>query len=570
MTAVDELPPGQVWGKRFVIYAALGIPRINPKDWRLAVDGLVEQPGEYTYDQLTSSEMTHYVRSFHCLVRGSVVCANPEPLEIEKLTVGDYIIGADGRRHRIKRLISYNHSGEVIAIKAAYLPPALMTPDHPVMIVDGHPGVGRSESQRRQRTFVDGYTAHWVRADEVKLGDYTYFPKYTYVSSLRLVSFEDSIFKLDNELAYILGWYVAAGSPGSSDGRVISFALGKNDEPHLNRLRVALEDVLGASTSVYSNERGTLLRVVVTSSRVRHLVAMMKSWCGEDAQSKRIPAFIMNASAETLRTFLRVLFEGDGYNPSKTGKGNRRCDFIDLTTSSKALAYQALLALSKLGIPGYMVNHRGSVSIGFSVRVRGAKARILFPELPSYEEINKVHYWETREGFYFPVKARWTEPYTGPVYDFQAPGFTMLSPFATQDCVTRWSIKDAEWEGVPLRTLVEPAEPLPGSEWIMFHCADGYTAPVPVEDALRTDAILAVKINGKPLSAEQGFPARPFIPNLYGWKSAKWLNRIEFIRDYRDGYWETYGYHERADVSGEERFKGRSGKAVKRTALGTA
>jgi DMSO/TMAO reductase YedYZ molybdopterin-dependent catalytic subunit len=137
-------------------------------------------------------------------------------------------------------------------------------------------------------------------------------------------------------------------------------------------------------------------------------------------------------------------------------------------------------------------------------------------------------------------------------------------------CVTKWSIRDAEWDGVPFRALVEPAGPRQEAKWVMFHCVDGYTAPVPVEDALQNDALVALRINGKPLTAEQGFPARPFMPNLYGWKSAKWLNRIEFIPEYRDGYWEMYGYHERAEVWDEERFKGHSGKAVKRTAFGTA
>jgi DMSO/TMAO reductase YedYZ molybdopterin-dependent catalytic subunit len=104
----------------------------------------------------------------------------------------------------------------------------------------------------------------------------------------------------------------------------------------------------------------------------------------------------------------------------------------------------------------------------------------------------------------------------------------------------------------------------------MFHCTDGYTTPVPLEYATRENAILAFKINGNPLSAEQGFPARPFFPELYGWKSAKWANRMELIPAYKDGYWEMYGYHERADVWEEERFKGHSGKAILRKAFGTA
>jgi DMSO/TMAO reductase YedYZ molybdopterin-dependent catalytic subunit len=137
-------------------------------------------------------------------------------------------------------------------------------------------------------------------------------------------------------------------------------------------------------------------------------------------------------------------------------------------------------------------------------------------------------------------------------------------------CVTQWSIKDVEWEGVQMKKLVEPSGVLPSARWVMFHCVDGYTAPVPVEDALHEDSMVAFKINGKPLSAEQGFPARPFMPHLYLWKSAKWLNRIEFIEGYADGYWEMFGYHERANVWEEERFKGHTGKHSKKTAYGTA
>ena len=137
-------------------------------------------------------------------------------------------------------------------------------------------------------------------------------------------------------------------------------------------------------------------------------------------------------------------------------------------------------------------------------------------------------------------------------------------------CVTRWSIENVAWEGLLIKDLVASAGVSADASWLMFHCVDGYTAPVPLEDALKEDSILAFKLNGKPLSAEQGFPARPFIPGLYAWKSAKWVNRMELLPGYRDGYWETYGYHERADVWEEERFKGHSGTPVKRRAFGTA
>ena len=85
-------------------------------------------------------------------------------------------------------------------------------------------------------------------------------------------------------------------------------------------------------------------------------------------------------------------------------------------------------------------------------------------------------------------------------------------------CVTTWSIKDVIWEGVAFRELAKLTGVKPEAKWVMFHCADGYTAPVPVEDAMVTDSLVAIKMNDKPIPVQQGFPARPFIPQLYGWK----------------------------------------------------
>lgn len=141
---------------------------------------------------------------------------------------------------------------------------------------------------------------------------------------------------------------------------------------------------------------------------------------------------------------------------------------------------------------------------------------------------------------------------------------------ASFHCVTKWSIRDVAWEGVSIRQLAQEAKVSPRATWVMFHCLDGYSAPVPIEDALGEEAIIALRINGRPLAPEQGFPARPFIPSLYGWKSAKWLTRIEFMEEYRDGYWEAYGYHERGNVWLEERFKGGLGRHARRSALGSA
>ena len=83
----------------------------------------------------------------------------------------------------------------------------------------------------------------------------------------------------------------------------------------------------------------------------------------------------------------------------------------------------------------------------------------------------------------------------------------MVTEIRSAHCVTKWSIENLLWEGVSIKLLAEKAKVKPEATWVMFHCLDGYTAPVPLEDALKEDSIVALKMNGKPLLPEQGFPA---------------------------------------------------------------
>ena len=122
-------------------------------------------------------------------------------------------------------------------------------------------------------------------------------------------------------------------------------------------------------------------------------------------------------------------------------------------------------------------------------------------------------------------------------------------------CVTGWSIEGVEWEGVRIRDLAGLAGASDKARWIMFWSGEGYSAPVPMEEAMKEDSIIALRMNGEPIPHEHGFPARPIIPSLYGWKSVKWLCKMEFMENYVDGFWEARGYHERGDVWREERFK---------------
>jgi DMSO/TMAO reductase YedYZ molybdopterin-dependent catalytic subunit len=121
-------------------------------------------------------------------------------------------------------------------------------------------------------------------------------------------------------------------------------------------------------------------------------------------------------------------------------------------------------------------------------------------------------------------------------------------------CVTTWSRYDNEWEGVATRTVLAAVRPKPEAGFVVLHSYDGYTTNLPLEDFAAKGAILAHSWQGKPLTREHGGPVRLIVPHLYLWKSAKWLQRIEFRAGDAPGFWEVRGYHERGDPWSEQRY----------------
>ena len=76
---------------------------------------------------------------------------------------------------------------------------------------------------------------------------------------------------------------------------------------------------------------------------------------------------------------------------------------------------------------------------------------------------------------------------------------------------------------------------------------------VPIANALAPDSLIAHRYDGSALARRHGAPARAVIPQLYFWKSAKWITGIRFVRRDEPGFWETRGYHNHADPWKEER-----------------
>lgn len=135
----------------------------------------------------------------------------------------------------------------------------------------------------------------------------------------------------------------------------------------------------------------------------------------------------------------------------------------------------------------------------------------------------------------------------------QLHGLPQSSQITRHDCVEGWSAI-AQWSGVALRDLLALAQPLPGAQYVIFRTFDGdangtpYYESLSLPQAMHPQALLALQQNGVPISPDRGAPVRLKVPTQLGYKSAKWVRKIEIVSELgtlfggKGGYWEDQGY----------------------------
>ncbi len=112
---------------------------------------------------------------------------------------------------------------------------------------------------------------------------------------------------------------------------------------------------------------------------------------------------------------------------------------------------------------------------------------------------------------------------------------------------TQWrlgAMSTAEWTGVRLRDILETAGVSPHARDVMLEGLDELHVdrPMPLAKAMASDTILALAMNGQPLPADHGFPARVVVPGWIGAASIKWVGRIEVAEEQLHSYWNTHDY----------------------------
>jgi DMSO/TMAO reductase YedYZ molybdopterin-dependent catalytic subunit len=110
-------------------------------------------------------------------------------------------------------------------------------------------------------------------------------------------------------------------------------------------------------------------------------------------------------------------------------------------------------------------------------------------------------------------------------------------------CVTGWRVADVPWRGIKVSKLLDEAGLQPSATHLRITSFDGvYTESLTIDQARRDDVLVAHEMQGGPVTREHGGPVRLYVAPMYGYKSLKWLERIEVTNELDPGYWEERGY----------------------------
>jgi DMSO/TMAO reductase YedYZ molybdopterin-dependent catalytic subunit len=100
----------------------------------------------------------------------------------------------------------------------------------------------------------------------------------------------------------------------------------------------------------------------------------------------------------------------------------------------------------------------------------------------------------------------------------------------SSDCIGRCIYLTMPWEGVAVAAILARAGVEPTARFLKVY-AGNFTVLLPLEEALRGGALLARRLNGKPLTREHGAPLRLVAPGRACFYSVKWVDRLEVLAE---------------------------------------
>lgn len=185
-------------------------------------------------------------------------------------------------------------------------------------------------------------------------------------------------------------------------------------------------------------------------------------------------------------------------------------------------------------------------------------ASAISEEFPLRNLSMKPDYADTLAGWALKVDGLVEKPLSYTLEELRTK-FPRTAHITRHDCVEGWSAI-AEFAGVKLADFLAAVKPKPEATYVVFHAADfddggsPFYGSLSLEQAQHPQTVLAYDMNGAPLTVDHGAPLRLRVPSQLGYKSTKYIHRIELVADLaslgrgKGGYWEDLGYEHYAGI----------------------
>jgi hypothetical protein len=370
-----------------------------------------------------------------CFVPGTTwVFTNGRPNPIEARLVDNHILNENAEPVDIlfKRTVPYH--GSIYDIKASYLRPFSVTPNHVLRIARDVP---KLITERKNRTYDRlKLQESWMRADQVKPGDFLIIPKHpegTYQTSMIHDNDRSPVprqLTIDEDIGELLGWYVAEGSH-NNDGHMC-FSLNKSEVRNISRIQSLLLRRLNLRSSVHSY----IGNCSVIHAHSIHLCRWLDESCGRGARNKMVPKEIFKSPSSVKLSFIRALISGDGHI------GKR---ILYLGTNSSRLYHEVAFLCTSIGVIPYMYEkmYSGKTLVVGRMVNRNPHYRLEFygreRELLGYTRgESKTKRYSTsilrrNDRIYIPIREISISEYNGDVINVETGDGTLLIPFISHN-----------------------------------------------------------------------------------------------------------------------------------------
>lgn len=271
---------------------------------------------------------------------------------------------------------------------------------------------------------------------------------------------------------------------------------------------------------------------------------------------------VLLAAATPRPASARGLFSGE------TAPGLDRRGFVVLAGAAAIFGVLSGVVGRRLGTRDRVSSARAAVDLGSAAQETVAGVESQYPGLAPLITPNDTFY-RIDTALVVPQvdPAEWRLRITGMVDDpFEITFDELLDRPLVEETVTLSCVSNevggalvgnAVWLGTPLRDILADAGVKNGATQLVGRSVDDFTVgfPTAVLDDDRP-ALVAVGMNGEPLPAAHGFPARLVVAGLYGYVSAtKWLTEIELTTlEAFDAYWIPRGWAKVAPIKTQSRI----------------